>query len=161
MRGRAVVVWGWVGPLLVTVFGAVLRFGRLGVPHAIVFDETYYVPDAYGILRHGVEIKHVKNAPALLAHGSTHILAGTGSEYVAHPPLGKIMIAAGEWLFGLTPFGWRFAVAVAGSLAILMTARIVRRMTHSTLLGCTAGMLLALDGLEFVLSRTAILDIFL
>jgi dolichyl-phosphate-mannose--protein O-mannosyl transferase len=33
-------------------------------------------------------------------------------------------------------------------------------MTRSTLLGCAAGLLLALDGLEFVLSRTAILDIF-
>ena len=42
-----------------------------------------------------------------------------------------------------------------------MTARIARRMTRSTWLGCVAGLLLALDGLEFVLSRTAILDIFL
>jgi len=152
--------WGWAGPLLVTAFGAFLRFNRLSIPHAVVFDETYYVPDAYGILKHGVEINHVKNANALLAQGSTHILAGTQGEYVAHPPLGKIMIAAGEWLFGLTPFGWRFAVALAGSLAILMTARIARRMTRSTLLGCVAGLLLALDGLELVLSRTAILDIF-
>ena len=71
------------------------------------------------------------------------------------------MIAVGEWLFGITPFGWRFAAALVGSLAILMTARIARRMTRSTWLGCVAGLLLALDGLEFVLSRTAILDIFL
>jgi dolichyl-phosphate-mannose-protein mannosyltransferase len=34
-------------------------------------------------------------------------------------------------------------------------------VTRSTLLGCTAGLLMALDGLEFVLSRTGILDIFL
>jgi dolichyl-phosphate-mannose-protein mannosyltransferase len=154
------VFWGWAGPGLVTLFGAFLRFNRLSVPPVVVFDETYYVPDAYGILRHGVEINHVKNVNALLARGSTRILVGTQGEYVAHPPLGKIMIAVGEWLFGLTPFGWRFAVAVAGSLAILMTARITRRMTRSTLLGCVAGLLLALDGLEFVLSRTAILDIF-
>src|SRR5262249_40681395 len=32
--------------------------------------------------------------------------------------------------------------------------------TRSTLLGCVAGLLLALDGLEFVMSRTALLDIF-
>ena len=152
-------IWGWVGPLLVTAFGAFLRFYRLGVPHAVVFDETYYVGDAYGILRHGVEINHVKNANALLAQGKTNILS-TGGELAVHPPLGKVFIAAGEWLFGLTPFGWRFAVAVVGSLSILMTARITRRMTRSTLLGCVAGLLLALDGLEFVLSRTAILDIF-
>ncbi len=34
-------------------------------------------------------------------------------------------------------------------------------MTGSTMLGCIAGLLVALDGLEIVLSRTAILDIFL
>ena len=153
-------LWGWLGPLLVTALGTFLRFNRLSDPRAVVFDETYYVGDAYGILRHGVEINHVKNANAMLASGrSTHILA-PGGEFVVHPPLGKVLIAGGEWLFGLTPFGWRFAVAVVGSLAILMTARIARRMTRSTLLGCVAGLLLALDGLEFVMSRTALLDIF-
>jgi dolichyl-phosphate-mannose--protein O-mannosyl transferase len=39
--------------------------------------------------------------------------------------------------------------------------RVTRRLTRSTLLGCVAGLLLSLDGLEFVLSRTGILDIFL
>ena len=158
MPGR--VFWGWAGPLLVTLFGAFLRFDRLTVPRTVVWDETYYVGDAWGILRHGVEIEHVANANSLLAQGSTHILAGTQAELVVHPPLGKIMIAVGEWLFGLTPFGWRFAVAVIGSASILMLARIVRRMTGSTLIGCIAGLLMALDGLELVLSRTALLDIF-
>jgi len=152
-------LWSWAGPLLVTAFGAFLRFYRLGIPRAVVFDETYYVPDAYGILRHGVEINHVPNVNALLVGGDAAIFS-RGGEFVVHPPLGKVMIAGGEWLFGLTPFGWRFAVAVIGSVSVLMTARIARRMTRSTLLGCTAGLLLALDGLELVLSRTAILDIF-
>ncbi len=158
-------VWGWLGPLLVTLFGGFLRFYRIGIPHSVVFDETYYVPDAYGILKHGVEMNAIDSAKNrnlvdhLLAHGGTHILASTG-EYVVHPPLGKIMIAIGEWLFGLTPFGWRFATAAVGTLSIFMIARITRRMTRSTLLGCVAGLLLSLDGLELVLSRTAILDIF-
>jgi len=152
-------VWGWAGPLLVTLFGGFLRFYRLGDPHAVVFDETYYVPDAYGILKHGVEINHASNVNALLVRGDTHIFI-PGGEYVVHPPLGKIMIAVGEWMFGLTPFGWRFVMAAVGTAAILMTARITRRMTRSTLLGCVAGLLLSLDGLELVLSRTAILDIF-
>ncbi len=169
LRGRLVpplpgsALRGWLGPLLITAFGGFLRFYRLGSPHAVVFDETYYVPDAYGILRHGAEINHLKNVNSLLAHGSTAIFAGSGKasgEFVAHPPLGKILIAGGEWMFGLTPFGWRFAVAVVGTASILMLARIARRMTRSTLLGCVAGLLLALDGLELVLSRTAILDIF-
>ena len=158
-------IWGWAGPLLVTLFGGFLRFYRLTTPHAVVFDETYYVPDAYGILKHGVELNAVDSAKNrnvvdhLLAHGGTHILTNTG-EYVVHPPLGKIMIAAGEWLFGLTPFGWRIVVAILGTLSILLISRIARRMTRSTMLGCTAGLLMSLDGLELVLSRTAILDIF-
>jgi dolichyl-phosphate-mannose-protein mannosyltransferase len=151
--------WGWAGPLLVTALGAFLRFNRLSIPRAVVFDETYYAGDAWGILQHGTEIIHVKNANALLVRGSTNILTGTQGELVAHPPLGKIMMAAGEWLFGLTPFGWRFTVALIGTLSILLLARTTRRMTRSTLLGCTAGLLMALDGLQLVLSRTAILDI--
>jgi dolichyl-phosphate-mannose--protein O-mannosyl transferase len=80
---------------------------------------------------------------------------------VVQPEVGKLLIAVGEWLFGLTSFGWRFAPAIFGTLAILVMCRVARRLTRSTLLGCTAGLLLSLDGLEFVLSRTGILDIFL
>jgi dolichyl-phosphate-mannose-protein mannosyltransferase len=151
--------WGWAGPLLVTAFGTFLRFDRLSQPHAVIFDETYYVADALGILKYGVEHNYIAGRNALLIRGDPHIFK-PGGEFVAHPPFGKILIAAGEWLFGLNPFGWRFAVAVIGSLSILLLARIARRMTRSTLLGCVAGLLLSLDGLEFVMSRTALLDIF-
>jgi len=154
-------LWGWAGPLLVTALAAFLRFDRLSVPRGIVFDEHYYVPDAFGILRYGVEHNLVKGySDTMVAHGQTHIFS-SGGEFVVHPPLGKVLIAAGEGIFGLTPFGWRFAVALFGSLSVLLLARIARRMTRSTLLGCAAGLLLALDGLEFVMSRTALLDIFM
>ena len=157
--------WGWAGPVLVMIFGGILRFYRLSQPNAVVFDETYYVPDANSILRHGVELSHVKNVNELLVRGNANIFQPTSGhltgEIVAHPPLGKIMMAIGQWVFGMSSFGWRVSAAVVGTVAILMLARIVRRMTRSTLLGCVAGLLLALDGLELVLSRTAILDIFL
>ncbi len=158
--------WGWLGPLLVTAFGTFLRFNRLRVPRALIFDETYYAKDAWSILQHGVEWNLVGNANPIIQSGHTNIFAacnGTSAcgEYVVQPEAGKLLIAAGEWLFGLNSFGWRFASAVFGSLAILLMCRIARRMTRSTLLGCIAGLLMSLDGLEFVLSRTGILDIFL
>jgi dolichyl-phosphate-mannose-protein mannosyltransferase len=158
--------WGWLGPLLVTAFGAWLRFNRLQIPRAIVFDETYYAKDAWSILQHGVEWNYVNNANTLILQGHTTGLfvpcSGSGcGEYVVQPEVGKELIAVGEWLFGLNSLGWRFSTAVFGSLAILLMCRIARRMTRSTLLGCIAGLLMALDGLEFVLSRTGILDIFL
>ena len=158
MPGSA--LWGWLGPLLVTAFGAFLRFNQLNVPDKVIFDETYYVPDALGILRYGVEHNYVSARNSLLVRGNTHIFS-TGGEFVVHPPVGKLFIAFGEWTFGVNSFGWRFASALIGSLAILLLARIARRMTRSTLLGCIAGLLMALDGLEFVMSRTALLDIFL
>jgi dolichyl-phosphate-mannose--protein O-mannosyl transferase len=163
--------WGWLGPLLVTAFGTFLRFNRLRVPRAVIFDETYYVKDAWSILQHGVEWIPVSKsgvpdyANQLMVAGHTNIFApcqGTGcAEFVVQPPMGKLLIAGGEAMFGLNPFGWRFASALFGSLAILLMCRIARRLTRSTLLGCLAGLLMALDGLEFVLSRTGILDIFL
>jgi dolichyl-phosphate-mannose-protein mannosyltransferase len=156
--------WGWAGPVLIMIFGGFLRFYRLSKPDAVVFDETYYVPDANSILHHGVELQHFRYVNNLLVRGDPDILLKLHGQYqgelVAHPPLGKIMMAVGQWAFGLTPFGWRFVVALVGTAAILMTARIARRMTRSTMLGCIAGLLVALDGLELVLSRTAILDIF-
>jgi dolichyl-phosphate-mannose-protein mannosyltransferase len=158
-------LWGWLGPLLVTAFAAFLRFYRLATPHALIFDETYYAKDAWSILQHGVEWNLVKNANDLILAGHDNLFqacSGTGcGEYVVQPPVGKLLIAAGEWLYGLNPLGWRVASAFFGSLAILIMCRVARRLTRSTLLGCVAGLLLALDGLEFVLSRTGILDIFL
>ena len=161
-------LWGWLGPLLVTAFGAFLRFNRLRVPRALIFDETYYAKDAWSILQHGVELKLLdsKIANPMIVAGHTNFFApcdhtSACGEYVVQPEVGKLLIAVGEWLFGLNPFGWRFASAVFGSLAILLICRIARRMTRSTLLGCVAGLLMSLDGLEFVLSRTGILDIFL
>ena len=158
-------LWGWLGPLLVTAFAAFLRFYRLATPHALIFDETYYAKDAWSILQHGVEWNLVKNANDLILAGHDNIFqAGSGTgcgEYVVQPPVGKLLIAVGEWLYGLDPLGWRVASAFFGSLAVLIMCRVARRLTRSTLLGCVAGLLLALDGLEFVLSRTGILDIFL
>ena len=61
----------------------------------------------------------------------------------------------------MDPFGWRVAAAVVGSLMVLVMCRLARRMTGSTALGLVAGLLLSLDGLQFVLSRLALLDIFL
>jgi dolichyl-phosphate-mannose-protein mannosyltransferase len=44
---------------------------------------------------------------------------------------------------------------------VMVMVRLGRRLTGSTLLGVTAGLLLCFDGLQFVLSRLALLDIFM
>ncbi|WP_327692229.1 MULTISPECIES: phospholipid carrier-dependent glycosyltransferase [unclassified Streptomyces] len=152
---------GWVGPILVAVLAGTLRFWRLGQPRTLVFDETYYAKDAWAMLRLGYEGTWPDRKiadPQVLAHPQVIPLSDPGS-FVAHPPMGKWVIALGEGLFGLDPVGWRFMTALLGTLSVLMLCRIGRRLFRSTLLGCLAGALLAVDGLHFVMSRTALLDL--
>ncbi|MGW4803456.1 dolichyl-phosphate-mannose--protein mannosyltransferase [Kitasatospora sp. NPDC004272] len=151
---------GWLGPLAVALFAGVLRFVNLGSPHALIFDETYYAKDAYALWHLGYESNWSSEANGLItAPNPTVPLNSTSAAFVVHPPVGKWIIGLGERFFGMDPFGWRFMVAVLGTLSVLMLARIARRMFRSTLLGCVAGLLLSVDGLHFVLSRTSILDL--
>ena len=154
---------GWSGPIAVTLIAAVLRLVDLGRPHAVAFDETYYMKDALSLLLFGYERSAVEGADQTILDtgGSPEGLASVfnpDAAFVVHPPLGKWVIASGEQLFGVTPFGWRIGVAVLGILSVLLVARIVRRLTRSNLIGTLAGLLLAIDVLAIVMSRTALLD---
>ncbi len=152
-------LWGWLGPAAVAVVAGVLRFTDLSRPHQLVFDETYYVKQAYSLLQVGYELRWPEEADASFTAGSPDVFLDE-ADYPVHPPVGKWMIAAGIALFGVqSSFGWRFTTAVVGTLMVLMTARIGRRLLGSTLLGCTAGLLLAVDGLHLVHSRTSLLDL--
>lgn len=139
----------WVSALVITAIAGILRFVDLGFPPSKIFDEEYYATEGDELLHHLVEWRPDPD-PSLPGY----------ADYVVHPPLGKWMIAAGIKLFEYNSFGWRFASAVVGVASVLMLTRIARRMFRSNVLGCMAGLLMALDGMHLVLSRTAILDIF-
>lgn len=155
---------GWIATMAVVAFAGILRFWNLANPVKVVFDETYYAKDAYSLLKFGYARQFVDTpkgeADKRVLAGNLDIFLDTPSLTV-HPEVGKWMIAVGEQLFGMTPFGWRFMPALIGTLTVLVLIRTVRRMTRSTLIGCIAGLLLAADGLHFVMSRIALLDIFL
>nr|WP_240896007.1 phospholipid carrier-dependent glycosyltransferase [Kineococcus siccus] len=154
----------WLPLLLVTAVGGFLRFFQLGRPHQLVFDETYYVKQAYSLLRYGIERRTdgaIAKPDELFTQGTPDVFGTTG-DFVVHPPVGKWMIAVGEHLFGIdSSFGWRFSAAVIGTLSILVLGRLARRLFRSTLLGVTAAVLLSVEGEHFVESRTSLLDIFL
>ncbi|OON75970.1 dolichyl-phosphate-mannose--protein mannosyltransferase [Streptomyces tsukubensis] len=149
---------GWIGPLIITLIAAVTRFWNLGSPKAVIFDETYYAKDAWALIHRGFEVNWPKNANDLILSAPSSVKIPTEAAYVVHPPVGKYVIGIGEWLFGLTPFGWRFMTALLGTLSVLMLCRIGRRLFRSNLLGCLAGALLTVDGMHFVMARTALLD---
>lgn len=139
-------VRSWIVTLVITAIGAIVRLWNLGHPTdkgTPVFDEKHYVPQAWQMLRNG-------------GYEDNY-----GYELIVHPPVGKQLIAFGEWIFGYNGWGWRFSAALAGIVVILLTIRIARRMTRSTLLGAVAGVLVIADGVLHLQSRMGMLDIFL
>ena len=129
--------------LALTFIAFLIRVFHLDTPKGLVFDEIYYVDGARDYLKYGVEV--TKGAP----------------EFVVHPPVGKWLIAAGIKVFGDHEFGWRIAAAIAGTLTIYLTAKIAQRIFHENKWANLAALLMVLDGLNLVMSRTALLDIFL
>ncbi len=150
---------GWVVTIGITLMAFGLRFYNLGHPNKVLFDETYYAKDAWAILQSGYERNWAKDINDQIIQGDLSGMEETGS-FVVHPPLGKLLIGAGEAMFGMNPFGWRFAALVFGALLVFFTIRLARRLSRSTLIGAIAGLLLTFDGLAFVMSRIALLDIF-
>lgn len=153
--------YGWVAPLLVLVLAGLMRFVNLANPNAIVFDETYYAKDAYSLLHFGYERNWSDTANETFVAGAPSGILET-AEYVVHPPVGKWMIAFGMAFFGDdNPFGWRFAAALTGTLSVGLVMLAGWLLFRSVTVATLAGLLISIDGLHFVQSRFALLDIFL
>ena len=132
-----------LGIALILLLGAILRIWNLSTPDALVFDEVYYVNGANDYLANGVETD------------------GDKPEFVVHPPVGKWAIAAGIKVFGDNPFGWRISAALFGTASILLIYLVALRLFKTQFLALLAAALTVFDGLHLVMSRTALLDIFL
>ena len=158
---RSVRIYGWVMTALVTALAAVTRLANLSHPHRLMFDETYYVKDAYSIWIKGYEASWAQDPDPAFAAGNFSAMKDEAA-VIVHPPLGKWIIGAGIKLFGPeSSFGWRFMPALAGILTVLLLARLTMRLTRSPLLAGLAGFFLATDGVGITESRIGLLDIFI
>ncbi len=155
--------WGWIGPSLIALLGGLLRFWHLERPGKLVFDETYYVKEGWSLIQYGTEMQtraSLGQPDPLWNTGTTDIFNPSAGSMVVHPPVGKWLIGLGEWLFGpANAFGWRFSVALIGTASILLLGRIALRLFGSVTLACITALLVAFEGLHFVMSRTGLLDI--
>lgn len=152
---------GWILPLAITVLAAVVRMWNLAHPHAVVFDETYYVKDAWSQWVLGYAATWPEGADERFLAGESDIFTTTGS-FVVHPPLGKYLIALPMALFGAdSTLAWRLGTALAGVACVLVLYLLARSLTGSLVFASLASGLLAVDGLGIVMSRVALLDIFL
>ena len=161
LPSRVVTRNGWIATVVTTLIAAFTRLWNLGSPHEIMFDETYYVKDAYSIWHLGYEGTWAQNANASFVRGNFSTLSPEAS-FVVHPPLGKWLIAMGMEAVGpASSWGWRLAVALAGIATVFLLCRLVWRLFPSPLLVGLAGLFLAIDGVGITESRIGLLDGFI
>ena len=163
----------WIGPVVVLVVAALTRLIGLGYPPHLAFDETYYVKDAWSLWNLGYEgtwnsgdvpaafqdLPDAQRVNAAFEAGHVSFFSA-GAQYVAHPPLGKWIIAVGEALVGgpANPYGWRLSVAVVGVLAVALLMLIAHRMFRTMLVTVVAGGLFAIENQAITMSRIGLLD---
>ena len=77
-----------------------------------------------------------------------------------HPPLGKIFISWAIAVFGMTPFGWRFAGALAGVLMLPGMYMLGKLFVKRWWGGMAAALFMAFDLMHFTQTRIATIDSF-
>ena len=102
-----------------------------------VFDEVYYV------------------------RAAEDYLSGNEPSETTHPPLGKLIIAAGISVFGFNPFGWRIMGVLFATLMLPIMYLLGKEIGNSRLVGFVSSLLLMFDFMHFTMSRIATLDTFL
>lgn len=145
-------------PWAVIALAAFLRLWQLGYPSKLVFDETYYVKDAWTLWNTGSEKSWPKDFNPMFEAGQVNGFLAEPS-FVVHPPLGKWLIGFGMWLFGAeNSYSWRISTAIIGIASVALFMLVAKLLFKSQAWAIAAGFLLAIDGHAIVLARTALLD---
>lgn len=143
-----------------TLLAAATRLSDLSRAPTLIFDETYYVKDAWSLWKLGYEGEWPDEVNQAFVAGDTSALETTGS-FIVHPPVGKWLIGLGMQFFRQSdPVGWRIAAALMGIIGVMLVCRLAWRLFGSIPVTLLAGLFLATDGVHVVMSRTGLLDVF-
>lgn len=114
------------------------------------FDEIYHARTAYEIIKN--DDLYLSEGPEAVARDGYAIYEWT------HPSLGKLFIAVGVRIFGMTPFGWRFSGTFFGVLILAVLYVFAKRIFRRTDYALVAAALFAADGMHFAQTRIATID---
>ena len=109
---------------------------RPGYENSTYFDEIYHARTAY---------EHLNG---IVPYENTH------------PPLGKVFIMIGVWIFGMVPFGWRIVGTLFGVAMIPAIYAFARAIFRKTWVAFAAALLLAVDFMHFTQTRIATIDVY-
>ena len=147
-EGRFIKRYGLVILAGLLLFAFLTRFWRLGYPSGFYFDEVYHAFTATQMVKGNPFAWEWWNEPP----------PGVAYEW-SHPPLAKLVMAAGIFIFGERAFGWRFFGALLGVGCVFLVYLLGRKIFNQKV-GLLAAFLFAFDGLTLVMSRIGMNDIY-
>jgi len=104
--------------------------------HGMVFDECWHAKTAYEFTR------------------------GLAPSEVTHPPLGKVIMALGIKVFGMTPFGWRFMGILFGILMAPLLYVLIKNLFGNTIVAACGTALFAFENMHYTQTHIATIDTF-
>lgn len=119
-----------------TILTGALLYLHINRPAERIFDEIYYARSAQEYLHHRSQFEWT------------------------HPPLSKLILTVGAWLYPVDPVGARLMSALFGTLTVPLLYAFAKRLFGSTLASATAVGLLLTCGYFYVQSRIATPEIF-
>jgi dolichyl-phosphate-mannose-protein mannosyltransferase len=145
-----------VAIIAVAAIAGGIRVWGLSQPADLVFDEIYYAKTGCVYIGGTDQVCRVESSDE---HYWVEHKWDMGSW--VHPPLGKWMTGMGIKAFGMDAFGWRLPSAISGTLVAVMVALLAQLLFAKAIWTFVAGVLVAMDGLNVVMSRIAMLDVHL
>lgn len=93
-------------------------------------------------------------------HGRTAYehLNGVYPYEITHPPLGKLVIMCFISIFGMTPFGWRFAGCLLGVLMLIPLYVFIKNLFGKTAVAACGTIVFAFDFMHYTQTRIATID---
>ncbi len=117
-----------------------------------LFDEREIIPDSpswYNSMYFD-EIYHGRAAYEFLQNDWPY--------EATHPPLGKVIIAAGVAIFGMNPFGWRFMGTLFGVLMLPLLYILLKRMFGRRAVAVCGTLIFAFDFMHYTQTRISTID---
>lgn len=140
--------WHWI--MLVCLLAATLasRLWRLETPDELYFDEVYF----------GFTAQQQLAGDRDIYNPDAQAPPDRGYEWT-HPPLGKLIIAGTMAATSTSMWGMRLSSVLFGTAGVALVVLTAYLLTRSPPAGLLAGLLYAVEGLNFVMSRVATIDI--
>ena len=136
--------------IILFLISFVLKVDNLSHPGRYFFDENFFAFTAQEMAKgNPLGWQKGERAPGKVEYEWTH------------PPLGKELTAVGILIFGDKPFSWRIIQALFGALGTVFIFFLAKELFISNRAGIFASFLYTFESFIFVMSRIAMVDIFL